>query len=517
MSRSVAEPDTGAALAADAPVVAMVIRGQVIESDLVTYPGRGDSLTFQTPDPRKHVNQLALSSPAKLIDLYQLSFDEILDYLEALGERLSIDRNEHMQWAREYTYATSHRTKPLLDNAFRQIGVQFNRRRVREMADKTIGLPYLNGWVETVLEDGTAIDVRAFGARSLHIIAGNGAGAAVDAIISAAMTRSDCIVKTPSNNPFAACAIARTMCEMAPDHPITKHLAVAYWRGGDEEVEQRLLQPHNVEKIVAWGGFAGIKHVTRYIQPGLELISLDPKFSGSVIDGRAILSSEGLHDAALRLAVDVGGGNQEACSSARVVYLLTRDCEDGADLATRFAQRVYDEMVGLPAALSTPPKSYDAELRSNVESARLQDDFYTVIGGEDDEGCVVVSQFGEPVDFASLLADRTVNIVPVETLADVLNKFDAYTQTVGVYPEALKDELLNIAPFFGVQRFVSLGYSSHHTKCAPHDALELERRMCKWIINQRYRQVPLAYLESRTCAHDESGVVPMTIEAVRAE
>jgi hypothetical protein len=30
--------------------------------------------------------------------------------------------------------------------------------------------------------------------------------------------------------------------------------------------------------------------------------------------------------------------------------------------------------------MSTKPKQYDAELRSNVESARLQDDFYYVVG-----------------------------------------------------------------------------------------------------------------------------------------
>jgi len=44
-----------------------------------------------------------------------------------------------------------------------------------------------------------------------------------------------------------------------------------------------LYQPQNVEKIVAWGGFASIKHVSRYIQPGVELVSFDPKRSASVI------------------------------------------------------------------------------------------------------------------------------------------------------------------------------------------------------------------------------------------
>src|SRR3546814_5944892 len=35
-------------------------------------------------------------------------------------------------------------------------------------------------------------------------------------------------------------AAARTMIDMDPDHPLTRHLSVAYWKGGDEEVEQYL-------------------------------------------------------------------------------------------------------------------------------------------------------------------------------------------------------------------------------------------------------------------------------------
>src|SRR3546814_9624128 len=78
-----------------------------------------------------------------------------------------------------------------------------------------------------------------------------------------AISRSDAIIKTPSNDPVTATAVARTMIDMDPDHPLTRHLSVAYWKGGDEEVEQFLYDPIGIEKIVAWGGFNGIKHLTR--------------------------------------------------------------------------------------------------------------------------------------------------------------------------------------------------------------------------------------------------------------
>ena len=96
------------------------------------------------------------------------------------------------------------------------------------------------------------------------------------------------------------------MGDMAPDHPLTKHLAVAYWKGGDVAVEEQLYRPEHIEKIVAWGGFASVNHVTRYLQPGLELIALDPKRSASIIGPEAFDDEATMRDVALRAASDVG-------------------------------------------------------------------------------------------------------------------------------------------------------------------------------------------------------------------
>ena len=156
------------------------------------------------------------------------------------------------------------------------------------MVDATIGIDHLEGWVEQKLVDGRRQRIRAFGSRAVHIVAGNSPVLSGVSVIRNAVTRSDAIIKTPSNDPLTAVAIARTMCEMDPDHPLTKHLAAAYWKGGDADVEERLYRPEHVEKIVAWGGFASVTHVTRYLQPGLEMIALDPKRSASIIGPEAL-------------------------------------------------------------------------------------------------------------------------------------------------------------------------------------------------------------------------------------
>jgi hypothetical protein len=272
------------------------------------------------------------------------------------------------------------------------------------------------------------------------------------------------------------------MLAMAPMHPLTRHLSVAYWKGGDEAVEEQLYRPQNFEKIVAWGGFGSVRHVTKYIQPGLALISLDPKRSVSIIGPEAFASESLMREVAVRLATDIGGMNQEGCVNARVIYVLCGS--DAANLSRldQLGQYTYEAMLALPAGVSTAPKTVNAELCGLLDAARLNDEWYHVIGGLDNEGAIIVSHLPEPVDFAPQLAKRIANLVPVDDVEEVYRAVDAYTQTVGVFPESLKMRLRDRLSLVGAQRFTSLGYAVSASLAAPQDAIESTRELCKWIV-----------------------------------
>ena len=474
------------------PIASMICRGAVIEADLVEFGGRYGELRFLAPDPLKYVERLALRGPSDLADLYSITFDQILDYLAELGQLLDVTSNPHMRQARELTYLTAPTTPSIVDTFYDTFHLMFAPDAVRDMAEKQVGVPYLEGWVRQTCFDGSTIAVRAFGSRAVHIVAGNGPSLSALTLIRSAITRGDCIIKAPSNDPFTAIGIGKTMIDMAPDHPITRHYSAAYWRGGDEEFERKLYQPHNVEKIVAWGGLASVKHVTKYIQPGLELISLDPKRSASIIGGEVLDDGDLMREAAIRLAADIGAINQQACASARVAYVISGTDAAALEKVNRFAELVYEEIMMMPEGLSTKPKYYGRELRAHVDALRLNNEFYRVIGGSDDEGAIIVSQLPEAVDFAAHLDFRTANIVPVDSIDDVVDAVDAYTQTVGVYPESLKEAVIDILPLYGAQRFVSLGAALKSTMATPQDGIEPLRRMCKWVVNEindptRYR------------------------------
>ncbi|OYW95204.1 MAG: long-chain-fatty-acyl-CoA reductase [Pseudomonadales bacterium 32-61-5] len=432
---NVIEPVAGPAAETQTPIASLIVRGRIITDHLVEMGGRGGDLTFLAPDVKRYIEQIPLADPAALADLYDLSFEQILDYLEELGRHLDVATNPHLQRARALSYLTAPMTPPLVDASYAGLGAMFDRAFIREMADRQIGIDYLEGWVSEEQSGGLRLEKRCFGARALHIIAGNSPMVAALTIIRNAILRSDAIIKTPSNDPFTALAIAETMIDFA-------------------------------------------------LQPGLELISLDPKRSESIVGPEAFDSDEAMNEAAIRLASDIGAMNQVGCVNARVVYALSGTDDRGIGALERFGAKVYDAMLRLPERTSTTPKSYDRDLKASVDALRFQDDWYTVIGGQAGEGAIIISRLSDAVDFATKLGDRTANLVPVDSLDDVVGAVDAYTQTVGVFPESLKAQLLNVLPLYGAQRFVSLGFAVQASLASPQDGIEPMRRMGKWIVNE---------------------------------
>lgn len=81
--------------------VPLFLRGQVVTDDLVSFGTRSGAVQFQAPDMAKYVDRLPLKSPGEMSDLHRVSFDEILDVLEAVGEALDFDSNTHLQEAYE--------------------------------------------------------------------------------------------------------------------------------------------------------------------------------------------------------------------------------------------------------------------------------------------------------------------------------------------------------------------------------------------------------------------------------
>jgi hypothetical protein len=251
-------------------------------------------------------------------------------------------------------------------------------------------------------------------------------------------------------------------------------MSAVYWRGGDARVENVLYRSQYFDKLVAWGGGEAIANAAKYVAPGFQLISFDPKVSMAVVGREAFASQERLREAADLAAADATVYNQDACVAPRQVFV-----EGTLDQVDRFCALLCERMgVDREFGSAVGPRP-PADIREAVEGLRFLEPDYRVWGDHDGRGLVVRSP--EPVDFHP--TNKTVNVVPVLDVLDAAGHATVATQTVGVYPAHLKAELRDRLATAGVQRVVKLGSALKSSLGNPHDAMYPLHRMVHWVVD----------------------------------
>jgi Acyl-CoA reductase (LuxC) len=77
------------------------------------------------------------------------------------------------------------------------------------------------------------------------------------------------------------------------------------------------------------------------------------------------------------------------------------------------------------------------------------------------------------------------NLVPIEEIDTAVRSVNAYTQTIGIFPEALKHTLRDRLAYQGAQRLVSLGAAATlQHNLDRQDAIEPIRRTVKWVTEE---------------------------------
>jgi hypothetical protein len=453
---------------ADAVPVPHVVQGRVIEGTALQY-GSG-AHRFATPALNLDELTWPRSEPGPVFDT---PLAEIMDVLEATGERLSRDPDGLLAHACEQLKKVSTLEAGVLERSYAGLGALFNKRAFWAQINGELGGPeVLEGWKEVATGRGQRARVRAFPPRLVHILAGNAPGVAALSIIRGSLVKGVHLLKLPSNDLFSATAILRVMAQAAPGHPLVRSFSAVYWRGGDAEVEGRLLRPQYFDKLVAWGGESALKSAKNYIGPGFELVAFDPKTSISFIGREAFASDETLQRVARLAGDDATPMNQGACVSSRIQF-IEAEPED----ADRYCALLHPQLGVERTFCSVFGEPVTGDLRDQIEMlAQLEPD-YRVWGKFDGSGIVIRSE--EPVDF---YPDRkVVNVVCVKSFDEAVRYANVATQTVGVYPPERKVEVRDALASAGVQRVVSLGGALGPDTGLPHDGFYPLHRFVRWV------------------------------------
>ena len=446
------------------------IRGKLVQGDAVRHTSRDLGIDFTTPA----IDLDALITPrAEMPPSFGMKQSEIVDFLVEVGERLDPNHNSYLQESLEFVAATNPLPRRITENLFRRARHFLTRDVLMASLNANFhDLRYFDEWVERTDAQGQTGAIRAFPPRIIHMLAGNSPAGCISSIAQGAMLKATNVFKMPSSDPFSCVAVLRTMADIDPEHPVVRSMSAVYWRGGDERIERTIYRPQYFSRIVAWGGGSAIDNVIRYLSPGLQLVSFDPKTSISMIGPEAFRSDEAIAQVAEAAAEDVSTFNQEACLASR--FLFVEGDRSGVE---KFCAKL-QERLGIDRSLASalarlPP----AELREEVEMLQLMDDEAKVWGRFDGRGMVILTD--EPVGFHP--SGKTANVVHVKALEDAIRHVNVATQTIGIYPEETKVKLRDKLANAGAQRVVRLGSASKHVGGSPHDAMFPLQRLVHWI------------------------------------
>jgi len=448
------------------------IRGKVIEGAEQIHRSRDLGVDFATPK----IDLDALVHPrTELPPLLNTPLSEIIDFLCEAGQKLAEPGNPHVQACIERMDKVSLQPRKTIEFTFANALEYLDKKTLWEVVEQNFPNPKaLDEWVPHNDHQGRRSFIRAYAPRLIHVLPGNAPAMGIRSIAWSTLAKSISVFKMASADPFSTVAFLRTMAEIDPNHPVVQSMSAIYWRGGDEAVERVLYRPQYFDKLVAWGGGDAINNVMKYIGPGFQLISFDPKTSISMVGKEAFASDETLAEVARLNASDVAMANQEACVCSRFTFI-----EASTEDADRYCKLLADE-IRIDRMGEGTPRPLDMELKDEIDSLRMMDDEYAVFGKTDGRGVAIRSE--EPVDFHPLR--KTSNVVCVPDLMEAMKYVNVATQTVGVYPFDRMPELRDHLASGGAQRVVRLGEAGPGAIGNPHDAMYPLHRFVHWMANE---------------------------------
>jgi hypothetical protein len=448
------------------------VNGKLVEGDDTIHRSRDLGIDFATPK----IDLNALVRPrTELPPLLNVPLAEIIDFLVEAGQRMSDGKNPYVEACIDRMVKVSLQPRKSIELQMRCATGYLDKRVLEEVVEQNFPNPAaLDGWVPHADHKGRRSFIRAFPPRLVHVLPGNAPAQGIQSIAQSALVKSVSLFKMASADPFSTVAFLRTMADIDPDHPLTRSMSAIYWRGGDESVERILYRPQYFDKLVAWGGGDAINNVMKYIGPGFQLVSFDPKTSISMVGREAFADDATLARVAALNASDVAMGGQEPCVSSRFTFI-----EAEPEEADRYC-KILAEEIRVDRMQEGTPRPLEKDLKEQIETLRLMDDDYAVFGKLDGRGIAIRSE--EPVDFHPLR--KTSNVVCVSSLDEAMRYVNVATQTVGVFPFHRMAELRDKLASSGAQRVVRLGEAGPSAIGNPHDAMYPLHRFVHWMANE---------------------------------
>jgi acyl-CoA reductase LuxC len=284
-----------------------------------------------------------------------------------------------------------------------------------------------------------------------------------------------CLVRVPSGLVEITRRLLEKLQEVDTDGFLTRRIAVVSFDHSRTDLMEVMAQ--SVDGAMIWGGGEAVSQVRRLPFPHwARLLVFGPRVSAAAMDAKTWGNSEDRSTWCRRIARDVWQFDQQACSSPQALFLERGPgCDPRAFVDD--LKKAFDE-----ENQAHPRRQIEPSLSSAICLARA-----SWLLGENGRAAVFPTSpdwtilLGEGPDMPNPTQGRTLSVLVVDDLLDVISKFDGTLQTLGLgIGDSTREEVLaRAAGRSGVDRIVKLGRM--HVFGSPWDGTELIRPLMRLV------------------------------------
>lgn len=400
----------------------------------------------------------------------------IVDAIDAAAARLADPTDPARRTLEEALPALTGYSPPMIRLVLERIIPQWRKDALMRLLEAEFGDPArLDGF--SPRPGGGAS--RPFGPRlAFHVFSGNVPGVAVTSLVRALLVKAPSLGKTASGEPLLAAVFARTLAGFEPR--LGDCLAVTYWRGGDQALEDVALRA--ADTVIVYGGDDAVNAIRTRTPRSTRLVEHGPKLSFAVV-AREALSRETVRTTAEDAALAVATFDQQGCVSPHVVYV-----EDRGDTApAAFAESLADALRAVEDEL--PRGTLEPAEAATIHNVRGAAEF-RMLAGKDvrihaSHGTQYTVIWEADPAFNPSCLHRVVWVKPVpsiDAVVPLVRPFAPWLQTVGVAadPDRATALALRLAPL-GISRVASLRNMPWPLPHWHHDGSEPLRELVRWV------------------------------------
>jgi len=290
-----------------------------------------------------------------------------------------------------------------------------------------------------------------------------------------------CVVRVPNGLIPITRLLMQKLQEIDHDGLLTKRILMASFDHSRLDVHEAMAGA--VDGAMIWGGAEAVSQVRALPFPHWARIAVfGPRISAAVMDAETWGNRSERTEWCRRIARDVWQFDQQACSSPQALFLERSEEHDAREFAEDLKRAFQEENA------AHPRREIEPGLTSSICGVRAS----WLLGDLSHQAFFPASPdwtilLGTGTEMPMPTQGRTLSVLLVDDLSEVISKFDGTVQTLGLgVGNARKEEMLaHAAGRHGVDRVVKLGRM--HVFSSPWDGIELVRSMVRVV-----RHVPTA-------------------------